>query len=684
MVQTFKLGQSSVAALYSPKHNTTTTDDTDGFGVIEVADKTLQVTDSALTMADAVTTTVGKGVVLTEKLLDKADRKKVDKNLVQSAGLIKPAKPIKSTGTVDDKTVDATKSIRKRQMPATMSRVAGIKIKGVRLNPNKRILKRTPRIGIMRHIRKEGRWAQSTNIMLKAPAPIIAPIIAPTNPTPKGFYKPTTPSALLKSEPVRLAPFRNKRHKASPRVLSVILVGKGTIKHKGDGGNVVEEKGDNTGDSAKSAAKSKARKKLAAAIALGSIKLVLRGTRKAAEVSAVTVSKSAESVMDKDGRAAITPVKSMVTLGGGLMRPRSLPKKTFKAAGDTFKSSLTDDAKTALAPISKGANITGKSAKAGVKGARVTKKVVKTTAKGVRTAKRTIKTAKRTKTTIKVARRGFKVTLSMAKGTIKGTKLAKVAAKLAISVAKGAIKLAKIVAKAAVTIGKLAVKAVAALAGILSAKFIGIALLVILGVAVVVLAVVAIVSWFTPNTDSETIVGYAQLVRQLDDSVGAIISERAEGVDYVVFTDQEYIRTDLLKFFAIFTVWQDQRWDDMEYYIKELHQAMFSLSFTEFVFYVEVTTEHIGIDEYGEEYTYETTELVQRIRLYVTLTQNSITQIGQNLGMNNADIAWLYEVFNNQNILDQFPEIEDFLMLSNILHHAHLHTPHPAGLLLLT
>jgi len=391
-------------------------------------------------------------------------------------------------------------------------------------------------------------------------------------------------------------------------------------------------------------------------------KVALRSIRSFAEIAGKNISAGAESTMGADGKAAFAPIKSTAAMSGALLRPKSVYKKTYAAARDSFKSNLPSEAKDTFAPASKAAKATATTAKNTTKTVRTVKKGGKAVVKTGKKVASRIKTAKRTKKGAKLAvkggKRAFKVTLAFVKAMIKiikSIKIIAIAAKIVVAVAKAVV-------KAAVVVVKAVAKAAAALAAAISAKVI-IAIAVIAVVLGAVLAVIsAIASLFTANTDAETLVSYAVQVRSLDFQANFYIEDRIDEfeADEVVFVppEKDFYLTNLIKFFAIFNFWRDMNWEDGEEYINQLHGYFWDVEFEEYEFYERVYhAADCDCECEGEAYDYEL-----RLRLYVTIISRSITEIGESLGLDPNDIAWLYEIYENNEILDHFPELEEFVL----------------------
>jgi hypothetical protein len=365
-------------------------------------------------------------------------------------------------------------------------------------------------------------------------------------------------------------------------------------------------------------------------------------SRAAVEQSAKAVTRGALSVSDEDAQAALTPGISAVELGVGVLRPKSLAKSAYTAAGNNVKGTAPGEIQEAYAP--------------GIKALSTAKT----------TGKATAKTAKTAKTTVKTAKRAARTTVVVAKAAIKAIKLAKIA----VALVKVAIKAVKIVAKAVVVAVKAVKAAVAALVAVKAAVVIA----VIAAIAIIVTVLMNLFSNFTPNTEEEVIADYINFVMEMDDAVNEYIAERLdkldEGDEYV-FLYLEELHTDLIKFFAIFIFWQDNGWDDMWEEMALLHSLSFTLEIEEEIFYTLETFIGIGIgigvgigigigiDEdgyeyeyeyeyfYEYEYEYEYEDYVQRLRLIISLIVLSVAEIAELLEIDLADVEWIYTIMEN-------------------------------------
>ena len=357
----------------------------------------------------------------------------------------------------------------------------------------------------------------------------------------------------------------------------------------------------------------------AKAIAKFAAKLAAKGTfksaRAAVEQSVKHIASSADSVSDKDAKAAMMPIKSAASLVGSTLRPKSFARNAFVTARKNIKSAMPDEIKEAAAPAAKATS---------------TIKVA---------AKTTVKTAKTAKKTAKTAKKAVRGTVSAVKIAIKIMKAIKFV-KIATAVAKVVAKIAKVAVKAVAVLAKAVKAAVAVLVSVKALVLVA----VFAAVAVVILAVVIIFSWFIPDTDVDTIIDYTNLIMQLDQEVNNEIISRTSEADDIVFIDEEFLLTDLRRFYAIFILWQNQDWANKENEVKELHYSTYSLSFTEQIFYITETHTGTGIDEHGNEYRYTYTVLVQQLRVFVNLRIRSVAEIVDILGMSPGDVEWIYTI----------------------------------------
>ena len=357
--------------------------------------------------------------------------------------------------------------------------------------------------------------------------------------------------------------------------------------------------------------------------------------------------KAVTSGFSADAREAYAPAGSTLKLSKSvLLRPKKAPKTATREIGNSFKASLSKDAKDSFSLVS-----------TGVEGV-------------VKTSKAIAKTAKTTKNTVRIAKRAGKVALATGKFAAKAVKLLKLA-KIAFAVGKLGAK----VVKAAASIGIKAVKAIsAALTGTALIKAIKVVAVVLL-VAAIVSGIVILVSWLfslgSADAETEQLVGYARHIRQLDESVNNEITYLSISADEVRFINTHgdahhtvsHLHTDIHHLFALFLVKHDFNWayEEGRSVLDDITTLWGLMHYFSAVWVYE---EHpIGVriyDEYGG-YSYETSYEIHRV-IYIQLVIFSLEEMTVSLGFGQNQAALVVEIIALNLIWELHEQLRPYLI----------------------